>query len=79
MVEWAPNGDWGDADSAQAGDYSIFAYSVSYNAPEPAAASSLKPSGKTGLLGVPLPEEATLLDPIMGICYRMLCLKRRVE
>lgn len=65
MVEWAPNGSWADATSVRAGDYSSFRYSVTYNASTPADSSkagSLRLSGKTGLLGVPLPEGASLVE-----------------
>ncbi len=33
MVEWAPNGQWGDAGSVDAGDYGSFRYDVSYRPP----------------------------------------------
>jgi hypothetical protein len=63
-VEWAPNGQWGDAGSVEAGDYATFRYSVSYNAPAPppTASPTLTPSNKTGLLGVPLPTGAQLTE-----------------
>ena len=71
MVEWAPNGRWGDSVSVRAGDYSSFRYSVSYNAPVPARATGLTRSKRAGLLGAPLPDGATLLkrragDPTAG-------------
>ena len=65
-VEWAPNGVWADAHTVQAGDYSSFAYSVSYNEPLPASTTTLSVSNQTGLLGVPLPEGATLLERDAG-------------
>jgi len=69
MVEWAPNGRWGDAASVRAGDYSTFRYSVSYNPPAPAPpsdAARLAGSGRTGLLGAPLPEGARLTERTAG-------------
>lgn len=68
MVEWAPNGQWGEAGSVQAGNYSIFRYSVSYNAPAPTSAGSsiLTASNQTGLLGTPLPEGAQLTQRTPG-------------
>lgn len=69
MVEWAPNGRWSDAVSVQAGDYSTFRYSVSYNPPAPAlpsGASHLAGSNRTGLLGAPLPEGAKLIERTAG-------------
>jgi hypothetical protein len=68
-VDWAPNGRWGDAVSVRAGDYSTFRYSVSYNPPGPPApsgAARLAASGRTGLLGVPLPEGAKLIEVTAG-------------
>jgi len=62
LVEWAPNGRWEDAASVRAGDYASFRYDVTYNAPAPARTTRLRPSGRTGLLGTPLPEGATLLQ-----------------
>src|SRR6266542_6192760 len=65
-VDFAPNGQWGDAASVKAGDYSSFRYSVKYNplppATLPAQVASLAPSGKSALLGAPLPSGVTLLD-----------------
>jgi len=66
MVEWAPNGRWGDAGSVRPGDYSSFAYSASYKAPPPARTTHLKPSDQTGLFGAPLPEGATLVERKRG-------------
>jgi hypothetical protein len=75
-VNWAPNGRWEDAGSVQAGDYSSFGYDISYQAPTPASRPSsrarLKPSGKRGLLGAPLPAGARLTerrkgDPAAGV------------
>ena len=69
MVEWAPDGRWGDAGSVRAGDYSTFRYSVSYNPPSPTPpsnASRLAGSSQTGLLGVPLPEGARLIERTAG-------------
>lgn len=69
MVEWAPNGRWGDAGSVGAGEYSTFRYSVSYNPPSPAlppTATRLAVSGRTGLLGAPLPEGARLIERTAG-------------
>ena len=73
MVEWAPNGEWPDAGSVQAGNYATFRYSVSYKPPAPTStgSSTLKASTQTGLLGVPLPEGAKLThrtpgDPASG-------------
>ncbi len=73
-VEWAPTGQWGEADSVRAGDYTTFRYVVSYNAPAPplsTASSTLTSSNRTGLLGVPLPTgarltERTPADPTSG-------------
>jgi hypothetical protein len=62
LVEWAPNGRWGDAASVRTGDYGSFRYTVTYNAPAPARTTGLRPSGRTGLLGTPLPEGAMLLE-----------------
>lgn len=64
-VEWAPNGEWRNADSVEAGQYASFGYSVSYIAPAPPPAPDAKRlavSGRTGLLGAPLPEGARLID-----------------
>lgn len=66
MVEWAPNGRWADSVSVRAGDYSSFRYSVSYNAPIPARATGLTRSKRTGLMGAPLPDGATLLERRAG-------------
>jgi len=69
MVEWAPHGRWADAGSGRAGDYSAFRYSVSYNAPAPAppsGAARLGTSDRTGLLGVPLPRGARLIEQSAG-------------
>lgn len=69
MVEWAPDGRWADAGSVRAGDYSTFRYSVSYIAPTPtppSGASRLAASNRTGLLGVPLPEGAKLIQQRAG-------------
>ncbi len=33
MIEWAPNGQWADALSVDAGDYRSFRYNVTYRAP----------------------------------------------
>ena len=69
MVEWAPNGRWGDAAFIRAGDYSTFRYAVSYNPPTPplpSNASRLAGSGRTGLLGAPLPEGARLTKRTAG-------------
>ena len=66
MVEWAPTGRWADASSVQPGDYSSFAYSVSYNESVPTLVTSLKASGKSGLLGAPLPEGSTVLKQMPG-------------
>lgn len=66
MVDWAPNGQWGDATSVKAGDYGSFSYSVKYNPPSPAIlpaqTAALPLSGESGLLGAPLPGDATLVD-----------------
>lgn len=70
MVEWAPHGRWGDAGSVRAGDYATFSYSVSYKAPPSAHTTTLKASKLTGLLGAPLPEEATLLERTPGAAGR---------
>ena len=69
MVEWAPSGRWAEARSVPAGDYSTFRYSVSYNPPIPtlpSGASRLAGSNQTGLLGVPLPEGARLIERRAG-------------
>jgi hypothetical protein len=68
MVEWAPNGQWGDAGSVQAGDYLTFRYAVSYNAraSTPTGPPTLGASNETGLLGVPLPVGARLTQRTTG-------------
>jgi hypothetical protein len=75
-VEWAPNGKWEDAGSVQAGDYSSFGYFVDYNYPAransesqragSAVMSGLRRSTQTGLLGVPLPQGAKLVESTPG-------------
>jgi hypothetical protein len=66
-IYWAPGGEWGDADSVRAGDYSSFLYDVTYNAPrEKPAGSLLAVSDTTGLLGVPLPVHAQLTNRVAG-------------
>ena len=67
-VEWVPNGRWSDADTVQAGDYSTFRYSVTYRQPAvlQQATTVLESSGLTGLLGVPLPKGATLINRTPG-------------
>ena len=68
-VVWAPHGEWSDAMSVQAGDYDTFSYSVSYKPASEIHAlpdSSLAPSGRTGLLGAPLPEGAELVEHDSG-------------
>jgi hypothetical protein len=69
MVEWAPYGRWADAGSVRAGEYSTFRYFVSYIAPAPtlpSIASRLTASIQTGLLGVPLPKGARLIEQTAG-------------
>jgi hypothetical protein len=73
LIEWAPNGQWGDAGSVRAGDYGTFRYTVSYKTPPPTPSgpSTLTGSNQTGLLGVPLPVGAQLTqrtpgDPALG-------------
>jgi len=63
-IEWAPNGQWGDARSVRAGDYRTFRYSVSYNDPKPSppASVTLAVSREKGLLGAPLPEGVKLVE-----------------
>lgn len=65
LVEWAPNGQWGDAALVQAGDYRTYRYTLSYNAPAstpPTGPATLTVSDHTGLLGVPLPSGARLME-----------------
>lgn len=65
-VDWAPNGKWGDSDKVSSGDYASFRYSVTYKPPPTQSANVLKPSGRTGLLGAPLPEGANLIRSTPG-------------
>jgi hypothetical protein len=66
LVEWAPNARWEDAGTVTAGDYASFRYRTEYKPPEPPVASGLQPSGRTGLLGAPLPQGATLTERAAG-------------
>lgn len=68
MVEWAPKGQWGEADSVRTGDYGTFRYAVSYKTPEPTpiASSRLTAADRKGLLGVPLPVGAQLTKQTPG-------------
>jgi hypothetical protein len=62
VVDWAPNGDWTQADAARAGDYKSFRYSVSHRPARSARSpGSLVLSDRRGLLGVPLPRGASLI------------------
>lgn len=61
-VEWVPNGRWADASLVRTGDYSSFAYSVSYKSPLRVVANKLATAGSTGLLGAALPQGATLVE-----------------
>ena len=62
MIDWAPHGRWADAASVRSGDYSSFRYSVSYKPPTRASTTGLRKSPQVGLMGVPLPEGAKLID-----------------
>lgn len=71
-VEWAPYGDWGRAIEVQSGSYSSFKYSVYYTPQTPAETLAsevvieLKASAERGLLGVPLPVGAELIERRQG-------------
>jgi hypothetical protein len=67
-IEWAPKGQWANADSVKTGEYGSFRYSVVYNPPAPPAiqTTGLTVSNKTGLLGVRLPEGAKLITKTRG-------------
>ncbi len=65
-VDWAPEGRWGKALSVKAGDYSTFDYSISYKSPEKVYPNKLQSAGRKGLLGVPLPKGATLIEKQSG-------------
>ena len=66
LVEWAPNGQWSDAEMVQAGRYESFRFSVTYMEPTSLAANTLRTSGESGLLGAPLPEGAVLVGSNEG-------------
>jgi hypothetical protein len=68
MVEWAPEGQWGEAGSVRTGEYGTFRYAVSYKTPEPTpvASSRLTAADRKGLLGVPLPVGAQLTKQTPG-------------
>lgn len=58
LVDWAPNGQWTEAGSVRAGDYSAHQYNVIYYPPVPplpSGARHLVSSDQKGLLDVPLP------------------------
>lgn len=62
-VDWAPQGDWGKAHSVRTGDYTSFRYRVSYNSARPKPTTrGLTRSNSIGLLGVPLPSGARLIE-----------------
>ena len=65
MVEWAPSGRWSDAASVRAGAYRSFKYNVKYRQAEPTqpdGREALSASSTRGLLDVPLPQGALLLE-----------------
>ena len=66
-ITWAPGGEWGDAAKVAAGDYRTFEYSIQYTEPAKSFADTpLEASAKAGLLGVPLPAGAKLIERFKG-------------
>lgn len=65
-VDWAPNGNWNEANTVAAGDYRNFKYATSFAALAPTAPTSLEPQTAKGLLGTPLPRGAVLKSKTKG-------------
>lgn len=67
-VDWAPNGNWSDADDVRSGEYVSFRYSIQYR-PSATSAPEVETIGvstERGLLGAPLPAGAILISQSAG-------------
>ncbi len=60
VVEWAPEGEWGEADSVTTGDYSHHRYHVFAYYPPPRSTVQLAVADELTGMGVPIPVGATL-------------------
>ena len=54
-VDWAPNGNWNEANTVAAGDYESFKYTAHFASPAPTSTGSPIAKKAKGLLGIPLP------------------------
>jgi hypothetical protein len=61
-VEWAPDGEWGNADSVSTGDYSRHRYHIFHYNPPPQPTAQLSVADESSIMGVPIPVGAALTE-----------------